>query len=254
VNSNNNITQDQLERIERYLNDTMPDEQRRQFEQQLNTDEAFKLLVADVKVMLLGVESASLKSNLDEFHDDMVPVKTLEPHKSTSATTTKLKKTRIKIIKFMAAAAVIIFVGTFWLESRSSSTEQLFAKHFTPDPGLPTTMGVTKNFEFYDAMVNYKQGEYKTAISKWQTLLSSDQQNDTLHYFMGVAHLADGDEKKAINYLKNLTEKESISFKKETAYYLGLAYLKADNVEDAKKYLTFSGTESATQLLSELND
>jgi len=254
VNSNNNITQEQLERIERYLNDSVPDEQRRQFEHQLKTDEAFKLLVADVKIMLLGIESASLKSNLDDFHDDMVPVKTLEPHKSPSEKTTQLKKTRIKIIKLMAAAAVIIFIGAFWLESRSSSTEKLFARHFTPDPGLPTTMGVTKNFEFYDAMVNYKQGDYKTALDKWQTLLFSRQQNDTLHYFIGVTHLANGDEEEAINYLKNLIEKESISFKKETAYYLGLAYLKADNVEDAKKYLTFSGTESATQLLSELND
>ena len=253
MNPNNNITQEQLERIERYLHDTMPDEQRRQFEHQLNTDEEFRLLVDDIKVMLLGVESAALKSNLEQFHDEMVPVKTLE-HQPASKTAARLKRTRIKMIKFMAAAAVIIFLGTFWLESRSSSTDRLFAKHFVPDPGLPTTMGATENFEFYDAMVNYKQGEYKIAISKWQPLLSSEQKNDTLHYFMGVAHLANGDQKEAINYLQKLTDNGSDSFKQETAYYLGLAYLKADNVDDAKKYLTFSGTESARQLLSELND
>lgn len=253
MSQNNNITQEQLERIERYLNDTMPDEQRRQFKHQLNTDEAFRLLVDDVKVMLLGIESAALKNNLEQFHDEMVPVKKLDQTTTTEAAL-KMKKTRIRMLKFMAAAAVVIFIGTFWIESRSKSPDRLFAKHFTPDPGLPTTMGATQNFTFYDAMVNYKQGEYKTAIGKWQTLLSSEQKNDTLYYFMGVAHLANGDELEAINYLQNLTENGSISFQKETAYYLGLAYLKADNVEDAKKYLTFSGTEGADQILSELND
>lgn len=253
MNPNNNITQEELERIERYLNDTMPDEQRRQFEHQLNTDADFKLLVNDVKVLLLGIESASLKNNLDQFHDEMVPVKSLD-QPTTSDASNRLKRTRIKMIKIMAAAAIILFVGSFWLESRSNATDRLFAKHFSPDPGLPTTMGANENFEFYDAMVNYKQGDYPTAISKWQALLASEQKNDTLHYFMGVAHLANGDEKEAINYLQNLTENDGNSFKKETAYYLGLAYLKADNVESAKKYLTFSGTESAQQLLSELND
>lgn len=253
MNPNNNITQEELERIERYLNDTMPDEQRKQFEHQLNTDDDFRLLVDDVKVMLLGIESASLKNNLEQFHDEIVPVKTLEPN-TTSESNTRLKRTRIKMLKFMAAAAVIIFVGTFWIESRSSSTHRLFAKHFTPDPGLPTTMGAADNFEFYDAMVNYKQGEYKTAIDKWQTLLSTDRKGDTLHYFLGVAHLADGDEDKAINYLQKLTENNSESFKKETAYYLGLAYLKADNLEDAKKYLTFSGTASALKILADIKE
>ncbi|MEM7086649.1 MAG: hypothetical protein AAF489_10735 [Bacteroidota bacterium] len=253
MNPDNNITQEQLEQIERYLQDTMPDEQRRQFEHQLQSDKDFRLLVEDVKVMLLGVESASLKSNLEQFHDEMVPVRTLNESES-SKTDIPTKKTPPKILKYLTAAAIVIFIGAFWLESRSSTTDRLYAKHFKPDPGLPTTMGATQNFKFYDAMVNYKQGEYEIAISKWETLLSSEQKNDTLHYFMGVAHLADGNEKKAIDYLQKLTENGSNSFKKETAYYLGLAYLKADNVEDAKKYLTFSETESAQQLLSELND
>jgi len=253
VNPNNNITQEQLERIERYLQDTMPDEQRRQFEQQLNTDEEFRQLVDDVKVMLIGIESASLKSNLEQFHDEMIPVKPLHKHTS-SATNTPEKKAPPKILKYLTAAAIILFMGAFWWQSRSHSTDRLFAKHFTPDPGLPTTMGASENFEFYDAMVNYKQGEYKTAIRKWKALSSSEQKNDTIHYFLGVAYLASGDEKAAITYLQSLNQRSSTSFEKETAYYLGLAYLKADNVEDAKKYLTFSGTESAAQLLSELND
>ena len=115
-------------------------------------------------------------------------------------------------------------------------------------------MGATDNFEFYDAMVNYKQGEYHSAINKWQTLLSSEQKNDTLHYFIGVAHLADGNENEAINYLLELNKNNSNSFKNETAYYLGLAYLKADNVKDAKKYLTFSGTASALKILADIKE
>lgn len=252
MNSNNNISQEQLEEIESYLNDTLPDERREQFENKMNSDSEFRLLVEDVKELLLGVESVSLRNKLDDFHDEMVPVHTLDPQ--PAQTSNRSKSDRFRIFRMVAAAAVIISLGVFWFASQGSPSEKLFAKHFSPDPGLPTTMGSAQNFEFYDAMVNYKQGDYNKAIQKWEALRASKIKNDTLHYFLGVAHLANGNENEAIGRLKELFENNTNSFKQETAYYLGLAYLKAGNVEDAKKYLTFSETESGDQILSELNN
>ncbi len=252
MKSNNNITQEQLEQIESYFNDTLPDEKRIEFENKMKNDPQFELMVKDVRELLLGIESASLRNQLGNFHDDMVPVHSL--HSSTEERSHGGKNGRFRIFRMVTAAAIIISLGVFWFASQRSPSEKLFAKHFSPDPGLPTTMGTTSNFEFYDAMVNYKQGDYPTAIEKWQTQLAAKSNNDTLQYFLGVARLANGDENEAIRYLKALSENKSNSFEQETAYYLGLAYLKAGNAEDAKKYLTFNGTEGADQILSELND
>ncbi|WP_156115609.1 hypothetical protein [Psychroserpens sp. Hel_I_66] len=41
----------------------------------------------------------------------------------------------------------------------------------------------------YDAMVNYKQGDYKTAIGKWETLKANQPDNDTRITFR-IAYLA----------------------------------------------------------------
>jgi tetratricopeptide (TPR) repeat protein len=252
VKSNYNITQEQLEQIESYFNDSLTDEKRIQFENRMKNDPQFELMVNDMRELLLGIESASLRDQLDDFHDDMVPVHSL--NSTTEERSHKVKSAGFRIFRMVAAAAIIVSLGVFWFASQRSPSGKLFAKHFSPDPGLPTTMGTTSNFDFYDAMVNYKQGDYSTAIKKWQTQLRTKPNNDTLQYFLGVAQLANGNEHKAIEYLKELSENNNNSFELETAYYLGLGYLKAGNAAEAKKYLTFSKTESGDQILSELND
>ncbi|MBL4662944.1 MAG: hypothetical protein JKY22_05185 [Flavobacteriaceae bacterium] len=254
MNTNNDISQEQLEQIDSYLQNSMPEDERTLFEHKLQTDENFKVLFEDIKKLILGIESASLKSSLDGFHNEMIPVKTIDLKSASKKTTSKTKLSPFTRIKWYAAASIIVLLGLFLLKNDTSPSEQLFAQHFLPDPGLPTTMGSEQNFAFYDAMVNYKQGDYSKAISKWQVLTEAGKKSDTLYYFLGVAHLANGNQNDAINYLQNLQDRERNSFQKETALYLGLAYLKADNVEDAKKYLTFSGTVSAQKILSDLKN
>ena len=156
MKDNSTISQEFLERIERYYNDTMPQEERTEFENKLTSDEAFKTQVEDIKTLLLGIETQALKEQLDTFHKD-IPEKTL-----------KDKSSKIKLFqfaKYAVAAILVLAIGSYWYFGQPTN-EKLYTKYFTPDPGLPTTMSATNNFEFYDAMVNYKHGEYKIAISK----------------------------------------------------------------------------------------
>src|SRR5690606_23244373 len=104
--------------------------------------------------------------------------------------------------------------------------QKLYAEFFVPDPGLPTTMSSTNNYTFFDAMVNYKQGDYKTAIKKWETLEAANTENDTLIYFLGVAHLAKGNTEDAISYLEKSKDFKDSVFKNDAYYYLGMAHLK----------------------------
>jgi len=239
-----NILQEQFETIERYLHGDMTVSETEQFEAELKVNDTLKQQLEAIRNLVAGVETAVLKEKLDVFHAELSPAHKIEPVDGRS----------FGILKWSVAAVVVATLGIFWMLNTGNSNKQLFATHFTPDPGLPTTMGTTDNYEFYDGMVNYKQGEYNTAIKKWKPLLASNQKNDTLQYFIGVAFLADGNENDAIQYLQTLWENRQHSFKNETAYYLGLAYLKADKVEDAIKYLTFSEAEGAKQLLSEIKN
>lgn len=251
MNSKNNISQEQLERIERYLAHSLSPEEHQKFESEIQNDPNLKQQVEEVQNLILGIESASLKQELDAFHEDMVPVRSLDH--SGEQNTLKLKRFR-KIIRYVAAAVVVMGFAGYLLINSNPTSEKLFAKHFVPDPGLPTTMSTSDDFEFYDAMVNYKRQEYELAIDKWEALYQANRKSDTLSYFLGVAHLANGNEKDAIDYLESLSGVAQNSFEIETNYYLGLAHLKAGNVEEAKKYLTFSETERAYKVLSDLDN
>ena len=254
MNQDNQISQAQFEQIESYLQNSMSEEDRAAFEEKLAASEHFSSMFEDTKKLILGIESASLKDNLEAFHDEMTGVRRLKTRFGANHPNNKKKSFPWTRVKWYAAASILLIIGTFWFQQEPSNSETLYAKHFVPDPGLATTMGSTQNYEFYKAMVQYKQGDYYKAIEKWEALENTGKMTDTLHYFIGVAHLANGDQDKAINYLQPLQAVAQNPFQKETAYYLGLAYLKADNVEDAKKYLTFSGTVSAQNILTELRD
>ncbi|PIV93642.1 MAG: hypothetical protein COW44_08435 [Flavobacteriaceae bacterium CG17_big_fil_post_rev_8_21_14_2_50_33_15] len=238
----NNITQDLLENVERYFNDNMSHEERSVFENKLKSDETFKLQVEEIKALLLGIETQSLKEQLNEFHK-YIPL-SISKHRST-----KFKIWQIG--KYAAAAILVIALGCYWFYAKPSN-EKLYAKYFIADPGLPTTMSATDNYDFYDAMVNYKHGEYHIAISKWEKLQQKKPENDTINYFLGVAQLANKNELKAIPFLKNATQQSESVFLNDAYFYLGLAYLKTNQLTKAKESFNDCKSEKSQELLAKI--
>ncbi len=239
--NSNHISQELLETVERYINNTMTSEELKSFETRLQTDAAFKVQVDDIRTLLTGIESQALKEQLDDFH------KAIDSNKTQNS---QAKIRYLNVRRLVAAAAIVIAVGSFWFFNQNSP-ENLYAKYFTPDPGLPTTMSNQSNYEFYEAMVDYKQGKYKSAIEKWNAI---SQKNDTINYFIGVAHLADKNENDAILFIEKSVQNSSFPLANDAYYYLGLAALKNGNETLAETYLKQSNLEKSKALLSELLD
>lgn len=240
MNNSKDISQELIETVERYLNKSMDKTELQDFEKKLE-DSNFKTLVNDIKEIILGIETYELKEQINEFH------------KEINAKTNNKSKLKFLHLKRIAVAAVLVIsLGSLWYFTSNTNT-RLYNKYFTPDPGLPTTMSSTSNFDFYDAMVNYKHGEYNLAISKWKTLAEKKPKNDTLNYFLGAAYLALEKETEAIPFLEKTVQSKSDFYLKDDAYYyLGLAYLKNGNIELAIKYLELSKKEASTEVLSKL--
>ena len=220
-------------------------EEREKFEQQLDNDSDFKTLVEDIQSFLFGIETQALKEQLDDFHKELPLQMPMEKK------TKKFKAQQYRFMKFAAAAVLIIAVGCFWF--LNNAEERLFDNYYTPDPGLPTTMSSSDNFEFFDAMVNYKQKDYDKAIRKWEVLHKKAPQNDTINYFLGSAYLAHKKEDTAITYLKAVVASKNSAFQEEAYYYLGLAYLKKEDIMSAKKNFSLSTMDKAQQIRSKLD-
>lgn len=238
-----NISPELLETIERYYNGSMAKEEQETFEKRLRQDVSFQQEVEDIKSLLLGIEMQALNEKMDEFHEDLA-----------IQMITGTPPSKVHFLHFRnIAAAVVIIAGSlsFWFFNGSSS-EKLYSTYFKPDPGLPTTMSTTAEYSFYDAMVSYKRGDYKTAISKWEKQAVKSPNNDTLTYFLGVANMAEKQLDKAIPYLVKSSENKSSVFQQDAQFYLGLAYLKKDNKAEAIRYLKRSNSEHSKKLLEEL--
>jgi tetratricopeptide (TPR) repeat protein len=242
VENNNNITQDLLEAVERYYTNAMPNEERQGFEKRLQTDSEFKTQVEAVRMLMLGIETQSLKEQLEEYHKEI-------PEKTPNNTSSKIMS--LQFLKYAAAVIILVVIGSFWLFG-ASTNKKLYTQYFTPDPGLPTAMGNTEHYDFYDAMVNYKRGDYKMAISKWKKIHQNKPENDTINYFLGVAHLADNNIEKSIPFLKKTTDKTESNFNNDAYFYLGLAYLKNNDKDSAIEYLKLNNSEKSKELLDKL--
>lgn len=232
----NNIPEQTFETIERYLLKQMTTEESANFEASLETDTTLQQQVSEVKNLIRGIEKVSLEEKMEEFHSEI-------------ETNTLINKKTSSFYRYAIAAVFVGAIGLFFFFNQQSTNEKLFAKHFTPDPGLPTTMSTSDNYAFYEAMVFYKAQDYNTAIKKWELIKTKKPVNDTLNYFLGVANLAYGNGEIAIDYLNIAIANGKSVFSTDAKTYKALALLKVDDTEGAIAILQEVNTPKAKELL-----
>lgn len=246
MENKNNISQEFLETIERYLNKTMGVDERISFEKELKENKVLRQQVDDTEILFSGIKKAVFKDKLNELHTHLNHKEKLQKKES------KVFKLNFKALSI--AASVLLLIGGFWFFNQPSTNQNLFDQYFEPDRGLATVMSETDNYVFDDAMVDYKNAKYDLAIHKWEVLLKTKPDNDTLNYFLGVAQLSKNNEKKAIDYLNNVTKNKQSKFIYDAYYYLGLAYLKTDNTEASIENLKKNNSPRSDKILYELSD
>ncbi|PKA82558.1 tetratricopeptide repeat protein [Ulvibacter sp. MAR_2010_11] len=249
MEEHNNISQELLETIERFITRSMDKEEYILFEKRMEADPVLRQQVNDLRIILSGLETSILKEKMNAFHKEISSENSKE--KKVRPTIKKIKKSKYPV--FAIAAVCVALFGTFYFMSLDSTSEKLFSKYFIADPGLPTTMSSNSNFDFYDAMVNYKREEYTIAIAKWEKLSEEKIDNDTLNYYLGVSYLAHGDSEKALNYLETLGAYPESMFAEDAIYYRALALIRLGETAKASKLLQAYPTVKNDQLLFDLN-
>lgn len=241
MDQNNKLEKETSELIDAYLLGRLDKAQQEHFNQRVHTDPHFAKMVAEQKILARSVEEHNLREVLDNYHAEIVE----EPR----------NQWRVPAL-FALAASILILIGvsTWAIFYTGNSAQKVFTENFKPDPGLPTKMGTVSQYEFYYGMVSYKRKEYNEAIARWEPLYAAHPQNDTLIYFLGVANLANGNARQAKNYLKSAFEKTSSVFYEDIRYYLALAYLRENKIEEAEKTLSASTSPAGKKLLEQIKN
>lgn len=247
MNRNTDIPEEELEIVERYILKQMPREEYDAFTAKLQNDASLQNKVKSVRLLLIGVQEAALNNKIEDFHNDFFSSKKNE---------TKPGNKRMVMKRWLAAASVIVLagLGTLLFFNQSNSQEKIFTEYYRPDPGLITAMSSSDNYLFDRAMINYKTGEYASAIESWGKLLKAGPGSDTLNYFLGSAHLAQGNNDEAIIFLKKVLSDTASVFYKDANWYTGLALLKSNKEKEAIPFIENSDHQNKEALLLKLKE
>jgi tetratricopeptide (TPR) repeat protein len=242
LNRNIPISPEAFERIESYLFGQMTAEDRQVFEQNIATDELLKAQVEQVQLMLIGIKEASLTTKLNHFHNEL-------PASNKVGKTNNLFTLRRWLV---AASITLILALGGWLLFKKSNNEKLYADFFQPDPGLISAMSTTDNYIFDKAMIDYKTGNYNEAITAWKSLLKNNLNNDTLNYFIGSSYMGLSNTREAIPYLQKVVVIPQSYFVRDAYWYLGLATLKENKLQEAIPLIERSEHPQKTVLLQKI--
>lgn len=171
MDKNANTSPEEWEAMEGYLLQNMTAEERTEFERRLSADAQLRTNVAEGRLLLLGVQEAAMREKLNGFHQEQ-PIAQKE---------FRIGKRKTLPGTWLLAASLILVlgVGGLWLLRKGDG--DLFTAYFKADPGLMTTMGAESIALFDLYMVDYKRGDYKSAIAGWDSLQKAQPGNDTLN-------------------------------------------------------------------------
>lgn len=147
-------------------------------------------------------------------------------------------RAKSKRIYYWSAASVIIIVGGFLVKTMffqaPASSQELFAEYFEPYRAIGVNRGEESESMFQQAMVHYITKDFNKTIE----VLEKVESPEPVHlFYLGVCYLAVNNPSAAIKPLKN-TMMSNSPFSQQATWFLGLAYLRIDDYENARTELS----------------
>ena len=251
-----NLSDQDIEQIERYLLGELTDEEEKTVEQRIKTDPEFAEQVDFMRDFMSVSEQKGrehLRKNLKKAEQKEAKKIEAEVNQETEA---KKKQNKSNIINrrnwfYWATAAAAVFIGLYvGVIAPSTHGNKLYNEYFEPYPNevIPFTRGeeVPENFTHFSqeeynlvarAMKHYQRGDYEEASELFEKHVERKKENADLIFYKGIAQLKSGREEQAemnFSYLLNL---KNVEFQQEAQWYKALTYLKMNDTEDAWEIL-----------------
>lgn len=227
------------ELIRKYLNDTLTKDEELLLADLYDSDASFRDALDGLE-MLSG----------EQFNNVMESVSNKIDGKINSAATTSDEDVSISgggrviqmySLKRMAIAASIVLSlvlgGTVLMNSLPGPYDKVYASNYVvkPYPDL-ITRGSGDDLSQLEktAISAYNTENYEVSVKYFKDLFTQYPENEKYGLFLGIAYMGMEEHEQAINVLEVLIS-NSVKYKEDISWYLGLSYLKKKEVDNAKK-------------------
>ncbi len=266
---------------EAYINGELPQPEHLFIEKRLINDPEFAQLVEDLRILLRAASKSyfvtNVKEQLTQIEKTLPPIDTkgefslkdplaagenftfktwrarfLPPHPKKKGET---KFVVPRWLRRAVAAALLLGTGLlFWLSFPAQPPEEkLFRQYFNPPKMEERRVRTVKPKEQLrsEAINHFNRKKYEEAVPLLAELFEAHQDTVSL-FFMGLSLLGSEQPIKATETLINYNKiYEDIRYP-DVNYYIGLAYLKANDLEKAISFLEIDGSEKARMLIAQI--
>ena len=239
-----------LERIDRYLLEQMSDQERIEFEEQMEEDIELLQYVKEQKELISGLADYEEKQNFMSMLTEIKEEERTADQNSTNVISINRKKNKVYSRQFLsiaASVAVLIIAGIFIFRS-AQSPQRLVQDNFQPYPtdelsGQLTALGAIadSNEDLYEILQTgiseYDQQDYESALNSFRSFSSQNSDQNYLsvlsRFYQAQCAMKLKDYQSAINDLTELSDTKGLPIDNDIEYTLALAYLGNKNQDEA---------------------
>ncbi len=214
-----------LDKIQKYLDGQLSEQDRKDFEDRLADD---SVLAGEVRVYqeldlaLEGAGADAFRSEIDQWE---------------KASTTEKKIVPLRRFLSIAAALVLLVAASlFILLPSGQSAQEIFATYYDPYEDLITARDSKSSAVLNQAMAAYNQEEFATAESQLRAYLDAGGEHLGAKLYLAISQLEQGKINEVIPNLNALLNHPQ--YGQQSRWYLGLAYLKDGKITEAREILS----------------
>ena len=216
--------------IETFLNKGMSEQERNEFIGEIKINQA---LAKDI-ALHIEVNEAIADDLVHEFRKSVKEIIINSREKIPN----KFTITR-SLIKYPLIAAIFMLIGfSVWQILSVVSPEKLYSDYYSPYISDVSTRAVTTTTDkSLIAIRFYQEGNYESSYEILSNYLVKNYGDQTARFYFGMNSLELGKTELAINEFKQVEQDQSSEYSLHARWYLSMALLKLNKIDEATGYL-----------------
>jgi tetratricopeptide (TPR) repeat protein len=230
-----------MEKIEKYLDNQVDEQERVEVNNRLVSDEEFRRLFDEMESLLEGINHTGAKTTVEEklqnLEESIHKLDEEEGEEEVQEKPIIIVWYNRPVYRAIAASIVLLIVAVYAFGPFGTmSDERLFAEHFSAYINVdgPTRSDVTDIDQKKRAYAFYDMKDYEGAIPVFVDMIKGSQNQIMDKFYLANAYLALGKGEEAKRLFQEVVNKK-IGLASPAKWYLALSYLQTGDRENAQR-------------------